>query len=134
MDRKVKIYCIKNPLDNTIFYVGATIQPKLNKRICYHITESIHDYHVFKGEIVGKPQGIRKIKIIRSIVAAGLRPIGILLEEVEFDKADEKEQFYHDLFTRLGYELAQSFPFGSYRNKVTKLVNNSLKNSTQPQK
>lgn len=85
----VNIYCLINPLDESVFYVGATFHKIYNRLSCY------------KG---GK--GNRSLKeIVKIIQANSMQPEILLLDEVSIKDASFFEDFYMDLFKSFGFKL-----------------------------
>lgn len=83
---KINIYALVNPIDSSVFYVGATGDYLYNRL-------SNHLYSKNKGALADK---------IRSL---GVRPEMLLLEIVHHDQAEFYEQFYMDLFRTFGFAL-----------------------------
>ena len=69
-DTMVKIYVLKDPRNNSVRYVGATIST-LKKRLTGHIWDARH------------LSGTRKINWINQLLELGLKPIIELIEETE---------------------------------------------------
>src|SRR5687767_11992796 len=84
------IYALINPIDDSIFYVGASMYP--HTRLLQHCSS---DFNTFKGEIICK------------ILEQGKRPELLILEKVEYDQAAICEDFYVDLFKSFGFKLKQ---------------------------
>lgn len=77
--RPINVYALVNPLNNKIFYVGATSSPE-NVRLSAHCSEIGNNA---KGEI------------ICSILDAGERPILMILEQdVPINAVSKRENFY----------------------------------------
>lgn len=86
----ISIYVLINPLNDHVFYVGASMNPK--SRLSSHCS-SIYDN--FKGNIIA------------SILESGLKPELVVVDKVEYDKASFFEDFYLDLFKSWGFNLPQ---------------------------
>lgn len=69
-DIMVKIYVLKDPRNNSVRYVGATVAT-LKKRLTGHIWDARH------------LTGTRKINWIKQLLELGLKPIIELIEETE---------------------------------------------------
>jgi excinuclease UvrABC nuclease subunit len=77
-DSNVYIYCLKDPRNNEIRYVGKAVN--LEKRLYGHI----HN---------GKDRNIHKTNWIQSILNEGLEPIIEELEIVSFSKWENREKY-----------------------------------------
>lgn len=93
MSTPVHIYALINPINNNVFYIGASISPR--HRLSTHIAESRFDKN-YKSEQ------------IREILANGLKVDYEVLETCEADKARFWEEFYMDLFCSFGFTLRQN--------------------------
>ena len=89
MNKKGKIYVLKDPRTNEVRYVGQTKQ-SLKNRLVTHIYDSIN--YRFNAP---------KCNWIRKLLSLSLFPIQELLEEVEFKDLDKREiywiQYYRNL-------------------------------------
>lgn len=86
---QVKIYYLLNPITNKPFYIGAT-KGELRTRLLGHMNCTMNK---------------NKTTIIKSIRASGLKPSIHLIEEVDVSIAGQKEIFYCNLFSNLGFDL-----------------------------
>ncbi len=86
----VSIYILINPLNEKVFYVGATMYPE--SRLMAHVYERGATY---------------KHLVIKRILNYKLHPEMVILEEVEEKDACITEQFYIDLFKFYGFKIPQ---------------------------
>lgn len=96
--RQIKIYCLVDPRNNRIFYVGATAC-KLKVRLSAHC----HVPGFSVGAILKKKQ-----KLITEIAKEKARPLIVELKVVDFLEVDYWEQYYYYLFKGYGFELLQA--------------------------
>lgn len=89
----VNIYCLINPIDKSVFYVGCTCN-KWN-RLAQHLRES-------------KKLDTNKDKTIQKIESFGLNVEILILETCFVMDASFWENFYIDLFKSFGFDLCQS--------------------------
>jgi hypothetical protein len=82
MEKKGKIYVLKDPISNVVRYVGQTRQ-KVKTRIKNHIWEAINNKN-----------NIPKSKWIRKLLKKELLPIWEIIEEVELDELDNREKYW----------------------------------------
>lgn len=94
--KKVSIYAILDPRDNSVFYVGAT-SIKLKYRLSQHIKEGCGKSGMQK----------RKKDKISSILKSGGVPIIKLLKVVNKCDVDKWKRRYALSFQRKGFELLQ---------------------------
>lgn len=107
----VHIYCLINPINGSVFYVGAT-SCELNERLKSHLSRS---------------SGAKAKKdVLYSILALGLNPEILLLETVKFNRATFFEQFYMDLFRSFGFELT-GLRKSNYSSCHGRRINNQIK-------
>lgn len=92
MDEPIYIYALISPLDNQVFYVGATMYPK--GRLAFH-----------KSNIQGTVSRIAKISEIKK---SGKMIEMLILEQCTKLNATFLEQFYINLFCSFGFGLLQS--------------------------
>lgn len=92
--RLVNIYALINPINDSVFYIGVTVQP-LDKRLKGHLTERKEWYTTKKADC------------IREILAANLVPEILLLDVTTIDQTSFYEVFYMDLFHSFGFTLLQ---------------------------
>ena len=105
-----KVYLLRNPLDNTVFYVGQTVY-KLSERLRGHLSE--------KGNS-------NKVKIISQIIENKLLPS---IEELECHNYDEdnikllneREIFWIKHYNPIGNKL-----YVEFHVKVCKICNNAF--------
>lgn len=84
--RPVFIYGIKNPINNEIFYVGASLYPE--KRFEVHKNGS--EWHPISY----------KYKQIKIIKIAKLNPELVIIEETTTENAKEREQYWIDVYDK----------------------------------
>lgn len=89
----VSIYALINPINNWVFYIGASMYPE--KRLLSHIYNSKYNYS-------------EKEKIISDIISKGQSVEMLILEECKFKDVTFLENFYLDLFKSYGFNLTQS--------------------------
>jgi len=82
--RRIYIYALVNPLDECVFYIGYTNNK--SKRLYEHI----HDK--------GKNQW--KIRIIKKIVDAGMKPIMNIIDECDYVFNEEADMYEHERLER----------------------------------
>lgn len=111
--KKANIYCLINPIDNNVFYVGATIFP-IAKRCQQHISEAKKSrYHPpFKS-------GTAKNNCINSILHHGFVPEFKLLESAEYSKGQERENWWYNEMVRQGNILLQDEYKLNYSSRET---------------
>lgn len=90
----VYIYALINPIDDQVFYIGAT--KNLPQRISGHVS-----YRYFRND--------NKSKILRDIIEAGKKPEILCLDNCSGDDTAVRflEEFYIDLFRSYGFNLPQ---------------------------
>lgn len=87
----ITIYKLINPVDKTIFYVGATSFP-LERRLKWHITES----RTIKS---------KKCLHIKQIVEQGNLPIIRKIKTVSLDSAQDEEQKFINRYIKIGHPI-----------------------------
>lgn len=87
--KQVYIYCLINPLDNNVFYVGATSK-ELKDRLYAHYYETSNN---------------RKKFILDEIKMNNKSAEILLLETVKFNEVTFNENFYINLFRSYGFTL-----------------------------
>jgi hypothetical protein len=97
--RNINIYCLINPINHAVFYVGATVK-QLPLRLNEHIYSSKKNY--------GNGLRMRRSLLIKSIIESGYKVEISLIERVVLSKAKNREKYYYDKFTSEGAELIQS--------------------------
>jgi len=111
--RLVKIYALLNPIDNNVFYVGAT-SSELKVRLSAHCSPYCY--------IDTRPTfGKKKADYIFNLKEYNKAPEIILLEEVNFEDVDRTEEFYYYLFKSYGFTLIQdskSFNYTKSRRNI----------------
>lgn len=90
--RKVKIYALINTLDDSVFYIGCTVQ-RLEARLSNHISRSTDSI---------------KNRLVYNILFKGGKVEILELDECDFADGSKWEQFYIDLFKSFGFVLIQS--------------------------
>lgn len=85
------IYCLKNPITNEVFYVGATTK-SLKERLRVH-------YQHLKESNRGKRNTSRRYEYLNLL--APYKALIELIEEVELSETSSKERHYIDVFRRL---------------------------------
>lgn len=97
LDSVYKIYCLRHPESNNIFYIGMTIK-ELNERLNAHI-------------MITTQSNKRRVDYIRNLVSNGQVPVIELLESVKgssmADKiyASQREQFWIKICSDLGMRI-----------------------------
>lgn len=91
---QIKIYALINPINDSVFYVGATFSEL---------------YVRLSGHLSSKGANNKKEIIINQIKFLGKRPEMLLLEEVQHTEAGFYEQFYMDLFKSFGFKLTNKY-------------------------
>jgi hypothetical protein len=94
-DEMVNIYALISPLDNKVFYVGATCQP-VSKRLYQHCQETKH--MPLQAQLI-------KHTIINEIISTGLKPEIVQLDEVELCESSFFEDFYTNLMRGFGFDI-----------------------------
>lgn len=87
----ISIYALINPLDNQVFYIGASMYPK--QRLANHCSATY--------------QGTYKDLIVENIIENDRRPELLILDLVTYEDAAFFEDFYADLFRFYGFMLKQ---------------------------
>lgn len=100
--KNVNIYCLINPINDHVFYIGATLNP-LKTRLSS-----------LKG--TGN-SNIKSKEIIKEIKEKGLLPEILLLDIVPFDDATFFEDFYMQLFKSFGFNLTNKHKSNYSRSK-----------------
>ncbi len=88
---KVKIYCLKDPRDGAIRYVGKTVQ-KLRCRLASHFCRDRNEKNYTEAWI-------------KALKNEGIKPIIELIEEVAETVWEAKEKYYIQYYKELGYKL-----------------------------
>lgn len=96
--RRANIYCLVDPRNGWVFYVGATAC-KLKTRLSHHMS--------FRSFRKGKIMSAREF-LIQQIVESGKKPLILLLEEVGIKDRFYVERAYFNAFRSLGTVLIQS--------------------------
>jgi len=99
---KVKIYVLVNPLDNSVFYVGASKYPE-SRYSCHCAGMSWH-------------YSTKRYRIIKELKKIGLKPELQILEECEIENARSREQYWINHYRGIGKALDQS-PVSGYPTK-----------------
>lgn len=97
----VFIYALLNPINNNVFYIGAT--KDINGRLNSHIHS--------------KQSNLLKCNEIKNILSAGLLPEMIILDECNITEVNSIENFYIDLFRYYGFNLLQGMK-SNYSEKI----------------
>jgi hypothetical protein len=100
---KVKIYTLIDSRDNTIRYIGKTIQ-SLNNRLSSHCSLSDND-------LTHRANWIRELKTLK------LKPIIELIEEVDENIWEEREIYWIEYYSKL-YKLTNTDKGGKGSHKV----------------
>lgn len=98
MNTDINIDALVNPVDNSIFYVGAT-KENLEKRLRCHLYDnaSVPNSGVWK----------KRMDFIAKMKSDGYEPKIILLEKVPFSESEKAEKRYYELYTKQGCDLMQ---------------------------
>jgi hypothetical protein len=104
-NQTVKIYAIKNPLTDEVFYVGATLHPK--KRFAFH---------TYGGNW---PWTSYRYQQVRSLWLARVKPEFIILGETDVDNAKALEQHWIDYYVSQGLCTGQCRGSAYARNTYT---------------
>ena len=96
---KISIYKLINPIDNSIFYVGAT-NNSLEQRLSVHISFSSYQRH----DVIG----LERKKLIQFLLKRDLKPIIQLIEDCDFELVNEREKYWYDYYANSGCKLIQS--------------------------
>lgn len=94
---KVFIYCLVDPRDNSIFYVGKTVDPK--RRLRHHLKYQ---------------KGFPKSKYIEDLLSIDVTPRMEILEVVSSENWEERERYYVSLYRANGANLTNVGPGGGY--------------------
>lgn len=98
----VYIYKLINPIDNQIFYVGYTNNPK--KRLIEHLrTKGRREKNIYKDNIINK------------IIQFGLKP--------EMEIIDECSYLFNSNLNKYEHEILEMYYIKKYRNDGVKLAN-----------
>lgn len=102
----VTIYALINPIDNNVFYIGATIHP--DKRLQAHISDL--SLYLRKKALKRKYIHVneKKCLLIKKIIAAGKMPIFKILKKADIKEAGEVEFKYKQFYQKRGHELCLS--------------------------
>lgn len=95
----ISIYALINPVNDQIFYIGATKNPK--QRLKTHNT-------------ISGSTNKKKLSIITDILSANKRVEMLILEECHNHEAQKLECFYMELFTFYGFTIAQNSKWSNY--------------------
>lgn len=95
----ISIYALINPVNNHVFYVGASMS--LKSRYSNHCT-----YY----------DGTYKADIIYELSEMNIKPELLILEEVTYEDAAFYEDFYSDLFRSFGFTIKT--PPSNYKGKM----------------
>lgn len=87
----VSIYALINPINNQVFYIGATYD--IDSRYRNHVNEK-------KGTTF-------KCQVINEIRANNKKPEILVLDKCQREEVSFLEEFYIDLFSYYGFELNQ---------------------------
>lgn len=105
VNKKVFIYALINPLNNKVFYIGATVN--LSLRLSQHCCDSA----IFTP----------KTKIIEEIKSHGKKVKIKLLRTTTVKKASYWEKFYYDFYTSVKHKLHQPNGHFNYSQKYSTL-------------
>jgi hypothetical protein len=101
-----KIYCLSDPRNNEIKYIGKT-SSSLNDRRCSHLWESINS-----------GRNNKKIAWLKSILKLGQKPVISLIEEFDSEiDCNEAEIFWISYFKFIGADLKNHQPGGEGQPK-----------------
>lgn len=106
MNKEVKIYALINPLNNYVFYIGATTS-NLNKRLNEHISER-------------NSRNNKKNVLIKELILNNMEPEILELDVVSVLDASFFEIFYQQLYTSYGFNLLQRIRSGYNEYQETK--------------
>lgn len=106
----VSIYALLNPLNDQVFYVGCSHNPKT--RLYNHVN---YDYGDYKSEVISE------------IELQGKYVDLIILEECNIKDAAHLENSYMEYFMSLGHTLKQNFK-SKYPSSLRKKINNFKRN------
>jgi hypothetical protein len=95
MNKMVKIYCLIDPRDNLVRYVGYTTST-LQLRLNGHMTS------------IYTKKRTHKINWIFNLKSVNLKPTIHLLEEVEFEYGWDAEKYWIEQFKHWGFKLTNS--------------------------
>lgn len=87
----VFIYKLVDPNTDLVRYVGQTTNPQ--RRLKAHVQQR------------GTFRDQRRVEWIDSLIAQGMRPKMVILQEVKSDDADRFEQWWIDYYTKRGCPL-----------------------------
>ena len=97
------IYCLLDPRNNSIFYVGCTCDLTLRGPLYRHIYEACANWAYQPGSVYH-----RKKRLIKEILFLGEKPLIKALAIVQHELSGICEKFYYNYFTKAGYELIQN--------------------------
>jgi hypothetical protein len=103
----VYIYALINPMDNQVFYIGASIDPY--HRLGSHISCRNYD-------------GNKKEQIIHDLVSFGMEPEMLIIDETTFALAGYWEEFYFNLYKFYGFDVQKTNTYYSYTPKIRKVL------------
>lgn len=97
------VYCLVDPRNGYVFYVGCTCDLSLYSALYRHIYEACANWAFQKGSV-----GYRKKRYIKEILYLNDKPLIKALAIVQHDLSGFCEKFYYNYFTKFGYELIQN--------------------------
>lgn len=118
MKEEVFIYALINPLEDKVFYIGATVNPYT--RLDQHI--SGRNYN-----------GNKKQSLIHDIIVSGAEPEILILDNTDLENANYWEEFYISLFRSFGFTLHQSHMPYRHQGRNRRLWKN-VKEEEKPSK
>lgn len=120
----IRIYGLVNPINKTIFYVGATSKP-LEKRLRQHI--SLLSLKKYENPVDGTPIFYR-VQLFRRLKSMGLCIEIKLLEEASIRKANILEKKWYNKYNKSGDGLFQNIP-GKYSSQLSGAMDVIKKNA-----
>ncbi len=84
----ISIYALVNPINNSVFYIGASMSPK--NRFAHHCSNNDGSY---------------KAEMIYNLYQIGIKPELLVLDQVTYEEASFYEDFYTDLFRSFGFTI-----------------------------
>jgi len=106
----INIYCL--PRNHHPFYVGATVLT-LKARVHNHVSE-INNY-------TGRQRSEKQLFLMK-MKEEGLRPIPMLLRQVDINEVDFYEFYYYQMFVDNGFKMYQLPPKKDYQKKNTSYI------------
>mgnify|MGYP003472596943 CR=1 FL=1 len=104
-DQSVYIYALINPLDNDVFYIGATVNPRSRLSL-----------HRCSGGSTNKTE-----RVLAMLYEIDIEPEMVILDTATLQDAGYWEVFYTDLYRSFGFDVKKCIlPYSNFDRKLAR--------------